>query len=85
MFNNKPEMISTLIDGAGQESDSIFEKFIHTDNIGEYQSEFVKISFDKTSSKIKTNEKAFEQNRDIKKVDLNQLGMYTHTLRTGEY
>jgi len=61
------------------------EKYIHSDNIGEYKSEFVKITFDKTSSKVKNIDPALNENRDIKKIDLNQLGMFTHILRQGEY
>ena len=53
---------------------------IHSDTIGEYKSEFIKIQFEDGS------QENFKENREIKKIDLNELFAYrTHILREGKY
>ncbi len=54
------------------------------DSIGEYKSEFIKIVFDEKSLEPKLYNRNFLENREIKKIDLNELGYRTHILREGE-
>ena len=56
---------------------------IHSDHIGEYKSELVKIVFDQQAVEIVLQGDAHGENREIKKVDLNQLGYNIHLLREG--
>ena len=58
---------------------------IHSDRIGEYQSEKVKICFDKTSAEVKYQRELYDENQDIKQADLNKLGYKVHLLRPGPY
>lgn len=58
---------------------------IHSDSIGEYKSEYIKISFDTTSLEFDYNRSKFNENKDIKKIDLNEHGYRTHILREGRY
>lgn len=58
---------------------------IHSDSIGEYKSEYIKISFDTTSLEFDYNRSKFNDNKDIKKIDLNEHGYRTHILREGRY
>lgn len=58
---------------------------IHSDSIGEYKSEFIKIQFDARSLDTKLSQENFQENREIKKIDLNELGYRTHILREGKH
>lgn len=58
---------------------------IHSDSIGEYKSEYIKISFDTESLEFDYNRSKFNENKDIKKIDLNEHGYRTHILREGRY
>lgn len=58
---------------------------MHQDHIGEYKSEYIKIQFDKTSAWVQHNRSNYDENRDIKKIDLNELGYRTHILREGQF
>lgn len=44
---------------------------IHQDKIGEYKSEYMKIQFDKTSAEVHHNKERYDENLEIKKIDLN--------------
>lgn len=58
---------------------------IHLDTIGEYKSEYVRIQFQIDLNERVKNEKNFEENKEIKKIDLNELGLKMHTLREGKF
>lgn len=58
---------------------------IHSDSIGEYKSEYIKVSFDAESFQVKHNKDRFTVCKDIKKIDLNEHGYKTHILREGKY
>jgi len=58
---------------------------IHSDSIGEYKSEFIKIQFDARSLDTMLSQENFQENREIKKIDLNELGYRTHILREGKH
>lgn len=58
---------------------------IHHDTIGEYKSEYVKIQFEIDPNENVKNEHDFEENKEIKKIDLNELGLKMHTLREGKF
>jgi len=58
---------------------------IHSDAIGEYKSEYIKISFDTASLEFDYNRNKFNENKDIKKIDLNEHGYRAHILREGRY
>jgi len=68
---------------AGIQELSTIDERIHSDHIGEYKSELVKILFDPQSLEIVLQGDAYGENREIKKVDLNQLGYNIHLLREG--
>lgn len=59
------------------------EDVIHSDRIGEYKSEKVRISFDRTSAETDYMADQLQENHDIRSVDLNQLGYRVHLLREG--
>ena len=71
---------STMADG-----DDSDEERIHSDQIGEYKSEYVRVKFDKTSAELPVNRELFDDNKEIKQVDLNELGYNVHILREGQY
>lgn len=56
---------------------------IHKDSIGEYKSEFIKVVFDEASIEVAENYEEFRVNKEIKKIDLNRLGLKSHVLREG--
>ena len=56
---------------------------IHEDRIGEYQAEFVRVRFDETSIEVQENFDEFRTNKEIKKIDLNRVGLKSHILREG--
>lgn len=58
---------------------------IHLDTIGEYKSEYVKIQFEVDAKETVKNERNFQENKEIKKIDLNELGLKMHTLREGKF
>lgn len=61
------------------------EDNIHMDSIGEYKSEYIKVSFESTSTEVKHNINHFEVAKDIKKIDLNENGYRAHIVREGKY
>ena len=52
---------STLADG--EDSD---EERIHSDQVGEYKSEYIRIKFDKTSAELPVGRELYDQNKEIK-------------------
>ena len=58
---------------------------IHMDTIGEYKSEYIKIQFDSESNQVQSQRQYFQENREIKKIDLNELGYRAHILRDGHF
>ena len=67
--------------GAG--GDDSDEERIHSDQVGEYKSEYIRVKFDKTSAELQVNRELFDDNKEIKQVDLNELGYSVHILRDG--
>mmetsp|Transcript_10931 Transcript_10931/g.16595 ORF Transcript_10931/g.16595 Transcript_10931/m.16595 type:complete len:137 (+) Transcript_10931:5318-5728(+) len=53
---------------------------IHSDSIGEYKSEFVRIKF----APEQAPEEDYKENLEIEKIDLNDASYATHVLRTGK-
>jgi len=51
--------------------------------VGEYKSEHIRVMFDKTSAEVGYNTEQFEENREIKQVDLSELGYRVHVVREG--
>jgi len=70
-------------DRAGDDPPAQSEEEIHNDRIGEYQSEYMKIQFDKTSAEVHHNRALFDENKEIAKIDLNRLGYQAHVIRDG--
>ena len=66
----------------GEDSD---EERIHSDQIGEYKSEYIRVKFDKTSAELPVSRELYDENKEIKQVDLNELGYNVHILREGQY
>ena len=58
---------------------------IHLDTIGEYKSEYVRIQFEIDPNEMVKNERNFEENKEIKKIDLNEHGLKMHILREGKF
>ena len=58
---------------------------VHSDSIGEYKSEFIKVAFDESSIEVAENFEDFRVNKEIKKIDLNRLGLKPHVLREGQF
>ena len=57
---------------------------IHSDSIGEYKSEYIRVYFD--SANLQGHAvKNFKENKEISKIDLNELGYRSHTLRDGQF
>lgn len=64
---------------------SFLDDRLHSDFIGEYKSEYIKIYFDETTSPFQLPTEDFDENREMNKVDLNKLGYRTHILREGAF
>ena len=47
----------------GEDSD---EERIHSDQIGEYKSEYVRVKFDKTSAELPVSRELYDDNKEIK-------------------
>jgi len=53
----------------------MFSEDIHSDSIGEYKSEFIKIVFNPPEAGTEAEYfEGFKENRDIAKIDLNEVG-----------
>jgi len=70
---------------AGPGGDDSDEERIHRDQVGEYKSEYIRVKFDKTSAELQVNRELFDDNKEIKQVDLNELGYSVHMLRDGQH
>jgi hypothetical protein len=60
------------------------EEELHMDSVGEYQSEYIKVSFDVTSADLYGGGRIFGKYKDIMPIDLNELGYKTHYAKDGE-
>jgi len=57
---------------------------IHQDHIGEYKSEYVTVRFDKDSAVPPPRTQDASDLQEIKRVDLNELGYWEHTIGLGQ-
>ena len=71
------------MESAQVQSAQLLER-IHQDYLGEYKNEYVRICFEPDSAQVKVNKELYDENLEIRKVDLNETGFYSHVLREGK-